>query len=66
MAPFVRILLRYLTLPLVLLGWVLPEEQAEIIGDPEVVFWTSQGLGFLAGLAAEGWYWLARRFKWDR
>lgn len=65
MAPFIRIALRYITLPLVLLGWVLPEEQAEIIADPDVVFWSTQAVGFAAGLVAEGWYWLARRAGWS-
>lgn len=64
MAPFVRIALRYITLPLVLIGWILPEEQAEIIGDPDVVFWVTQALGFLAGGAAEAWYWAAKKLGW--
>lgn len=64
MAPFIRILLRYVSMPLVLLGWVLPEEQAEIIADPDLVFWISQAVGWGIPIAVEGWYWLARRLGW--
>jgi len=64
MAPIVRILLRYATGPLLLIGLILPEEQQSIISDPEIVGWVSTGLGILAPIIAEGWYWLAREFGW--
>lgn len=66
MAPLVRILLRYITLPLLALGLILPEEQQAIIADPELVSYASTGLGLLAPLVAEGWYVLARQFGWAK
>lgn len=66
MAPLVRIALRYLTLPLLAIGLILPEEQQAIIADPEIVGWVSTGLGVFAPSVAEGWYWLARRFGWAK
>jgi hypothetical protein len=66
MAPLIRIALRYLTFPLLWLGWILPAEQQDIIADPELVSWISTGLGILAPIVAEGWWWMARKFGWDR
>ncbi|MGI6854451.1 hypothetical protein [Mesorhizobium sp. 1B3] len=66
MAPFIRIFLRYVTLPLLAMGLILPEEQQAIIADPDLVGYVCTGLGFLAPLAAEGWYLLARRFGWSK
>lgn len=66
MAPLIRILLRYVTLPLLALGLILPEEQQAIIADPEIVSYVSIGLGLLALAIAEGWYALARRFGWAK
>ncbi|GAA2848467.1 MULTISPECIES: hypothetical protein [Aminobacter] len=66
MAPIIRILLRYVTLPLLALGWILPEEQQALIADPEIVAWVSTGLGIIAPLVAEGWYWAARSFGWAK
>lgn len=64
MAPFIRIFLRYATGPLILLGWILPEEQAEIIADPELVFWITQGVGWCMPVVAEGFYLAAKRLGW--
>lgn len=66
MAPFIRIALRYLTMPLLALGLILPEEQQGIIADPVLVSWISTGLGMLAPIVAEGWYWAARKLGWRR
>jgi hypothetical protein len=65
MAPIIRILLRYATFPLLAFGLILPEEQADIIGDPEFVQWVSTALGIVAPFVAEGWYWIARRAGWS-
>lgn len=65
MAPIIRIALRYITFPLLAFGLILPEEQADIIGDPELVQWISTGLGVLAPIAAEYWYWIARKAGWS-
>lgn len=66
MAPIIRILLRYLTFPLLALGWILPHEQQDIIADPELVGYISFGLGILSPLVAEGWYALAKKFGWKK
>lgn len=66
MAPFIRIALRYLTLPLLAIGLILPEEQQEIIADPEVVQWISTAFGIVAPMVAEGWYWAARKLGWEK
>ena len=66
MAPFIRIFLRYATLPLLTMGLILPEEQQAIIADPDVVRYVGAGLGFLAPIVAEGWYFLARRLGWSK
>lgn len=64
MAPFIRIALRYITLPLLAIGLILPEEQQEIIADPELVSWISTALGIAAPMVAEGWYALAKWAGW--
>jgi hypothetical protein len=66
MGPIIRILLRYVTIPLLALGWILPEEQQAIIADPQIVGWVSTGLGIIAPMVAEGWYWAARKFGWAK
>ena len=64
MAPIIRILLRYVSMPLVLLGWILPDEQADIIADPEIVFWISQAVGWGIPIVVEGWYAFAKARGW--
>lgn len=64
MGAIARILLRYATFPLLAVGLILPEEQQNIIGDPDIVGWVSTALGMLAPVVAEGWYWLAKRWGW--
>ncbi|MGB3391032.1 MAG: hypothetical protein WBA88_23975 [Pseudaminobacter sp.] len=64
MAPLIRILLRYITLPLLAIGLILPEEQQAIIADPEIVGWVSTVLGLASPILAEGWYLIARKLGW--
>ncbi len=66
MAPIIRILLRYVTLPLLAAGLILPEEQQALIGDPQIVGWVSTALGTVAPIIAEGWYVLAKRWGWSK
>ncbi|MCC6479993.1 MAG: hypothetical protein IT552_12385 [Sphingomonadaceae bacterium] len=66
MAPFIRIALRYLTVPLLLFGLINESEAADIVADPDLLQWVSLGLGTIAPFIAEGWYWLARRFGWSK
>jgi hypothetical protein len=51
-------------MPLVLLGWILPDEQADIIADPEIVFWISQAVGWGIPIVVEGWYAFAKARGW--
>lgn len=64
MAAIIRIALRYLTFPLLWVGLILPQEQQDLIADPDLVSWISTGLGLLSPIVAEGWYALAKRFGW--
>ena len=66
MAPIIRILLRYITLPLLYFGLITEPEAASIIAEPEIAQWVSLGLGTIAPVISEGWWWLARKFGWDR
>lgn len=66
MAPIIRILLRYLTMPLLYFGLITENEASHIIAEPEIVQWVSLGLGMIAPVISEGWWWLARRFGWNR
>ena len=64
MSVLARILLRYATGPLLMLGLILPEEQRALIADPDLVSQVATALGLLAPVIAEGAYWLAKRFGW--
>lgn len=65
MAPFVRIGLRWLGGMLVAKGWLGAGDQG-LLADPELVSAICYGLAALCGLAAEGWYVLARKFGWSK
>lgn len=64
MGPIIRIGLRYATFPLLYFGLIEEHEAADLIADPEIAQWVSLGLGFLAPVISEGWYWLAKRLRW--
>lgn len=64
MSVVARILLRYATGPLLMLGLILPDEQQALIADPAIVDVAATALGLLAAAAAEGCYALAKRFGW--
>ena len=59
-AVFVRIFLRYAAGALVARGFLGPDVADQILNDPDV----EMALGVALGAAAEGWFWLARRFGW--
>lgn len=63
-APVIRIILRYLTGPLLMIGLVLPEEQQAIIADPDIVAWVSTILGIIIPIVVERYYALARKYGW--
>lgn len=66
MAPIIRIILRYLTFPLIAFGLINEREAADIITDPQITQWISLSAGMVAPFVAEGWWWLARKFGWNR
>lgn len=66
MGPFIRIGLRYATMPLLYFGIINPDEAADIISEPELVQYISLGLGMIAPTIAEGWYYLARKLGWEK
>lgn len=66
MAPIIRIFLRYATFPLLYFGLITEHEAADIIAEPEIAQWVSLGLGMIAPVISESWWWLARKFGWER
>lgn len=66
MAPIIRIALRYLTFPLLYFGLIQEHEASDLIADPQIAQWVSLAAGFVAPFAAEAWYWLARKFGWEK
>ncbi len=64
MAPFIRILLRYVGGFLAARG-LLAQTDSGVFDDPELVAAVSYGLAAFCALASEGWYRLARRFGWS-
>lgn len=66
MAPVIRILLRYATAPLLYYGLINEGEASDLIADPEIAQWVSLAAGVVAPIAAEGWYWLAKRWGWAK
>lgn len=66
MAPIVRILLRYATVPLLYYGLVNENEASDLIADPEIAQWVSLAAGVAAPVVSEGWYWLAKRWGWTK
>lgn len=66
MSVAIRILLRYGSAALVAKG-LLPDEQASMIAsDPEFASLIEMGAGLALGAVAEGWYWAARKFGWNK
>lgn len=65
MSPVIaRIALRWLAGFLVAKGLFAPDDATMFTADPEIERLVVSGLGALAGGAAEGWYWLAKRLGW--
>ena len=64
MAPIIRIILRYATFPLIYFGLINENEAMDLIRDPEIAQWVSLGLGIIAPIISEGWYYLASKFRW--
>lgn len=62
----IRILLRYAAATLVARGLLTPDDGSVFAADPDLAMMIETGLGFAMGAAAEGWYYLARRFGWSK
>jgi hypothetical protein len=60
-APFVRILLRYVSGLLVSAGFFAPADALAVVSDPELVQAVTVGAGVAVGAAAEFAYSLARK-----
>lgn len=65
-AVVARIVLRYAAGALVIKG-ILPEETgAQIAGDADILNILEVGLGLGIGAVTEAWYFLARKFGWQK
>lgn len=61
---FIRIALRWLAGAFVAAGY-LSADMSDIFSDPELIAGLEIGIGVALGAVAEGWYYLARRFRWS-
>ena len=64
MSALIRIGLRYGAGLLIMHGYLRPEDGAMISDDPELIAAMEIGLGMVAAVAAELWYWAAKRLGW--
>lgn len=61
-----RILLRYGSGVLIAKGLLDTNFGTELATDPDVIQYVQLALGAGAAIAAEWWYWLARKFGWSK
>ena len=61
-----RILLRYVSGVLIAKGLLDSDLGTQLVTDPDVIQYVQLALGAGAAIAAEWWYWLARRLGWSR
>jgi hypothetical protein len=64
-APFIRIFLRYLSGVLVAKG-LFSSDDATVFSDPDLVSAIEAGIGFAIGAMTEYYYYLARKFGWEK
>lgn len=64
MDVLIRIILRYFAMLLVAKGILHPELGDLFASDPEILAMVQVVAGVLAGVVAECWYFLAKRFGW--
>ncbi len=64
--PIVRIFLRYLSGLLVMKGLISTGMGTELAVDPDALAILELVVGAGAGVAAEWWYALAKRFGWQK
>lgn len=65
-APIVRIFLRYLSGLLVMKGLISTSMGTDLATDPDALAILELVVGAGAGVVAEWWYWLARKFGWSK
>lgn len=65
MAALARIVLRHASWLLVLLGVLDNQDIDMFITDPDLIFYTEMGLGFIMMAVTEFWYVLRRKFGED-
>ena len=63
-AAIIRIVLRYVAGILIAKGLVDSATAMELARDPDVLMLSQTAVGIAAGVAAEAWYWLAKRMGW--
>lgn len=64
MGVSIRILLRYGAGILVTRGLLGESDGNMLASDPEIAAMIETGVGITIGAISEGWYWLAKRFRW--
>lgn len=62
----IRIALRYGAGVLVARGLLGADDAASFSTDPELQQLLEAGAGVAIGAVAEGWYWLAHKFGWQK
>jgi hypothetical protein len=63
--PISRIVLRYVAGALVTLGFLAADLGHMLVDDPDVVAVVQWVLAGAATFAAEGGYWLAKKWEWE-
>ena len=64
--PFIRIAIRYLAAAMVAWGWLAEDQAAMIANDADLVQAVAIFGGAVAAVITERWYWLARKFGWEK
>lgn len=59
-----RILLRYLIAGVTMYGLMTPELGEMITSDPDIAMFAELGVGAVAAVSVEAWYWFAKRMGW--
>lgn len=64
--PIARIILRYVAMALVARGIFTAEDASTLSSDGDLLNAIEIGVGALIGVGTEAWYYLARKFGWNR
>jgi hypothetical protein len=63
-AALARIFLRYLSMALIMWGWLSPADAKVITSDPDLAMMLEMAAGVAIMAGTELWYWAAKRFGW--